>query len=292
VSGFTRWLSRLQLSPRSQRVLTEAALDWRHEVATAPTLATRLWRHGRGGAGVTRALAGVFSESLVDVAISGWAIRLVLWLVVLVWPFLNVRLSHGLSDSQRTWSVVGAIIFRTFNVLPYAMALTVLTGRSRLRSPVVALVWIQTLMTAVLLFGVVPAYFSRMDPTGRIDTPSAFDVMPPAVLVFSLWFGTLLSLVADRARASVVRWQSTGVAFALLAVGIGGLFVINDAATIFHRNGYPMSLLARYSPLVFVAVYVLVMWRALIWWQERSYPNPQRRPNPRKSSEPIEPLCL
>lgn len=25
------WLSRLQLSPRSQRVLTEAALDWRHE---------------------------------------------------------------------------------------------------------------------------------------------------------------------------------------------------------------------------------------------------------------------
>lgn len=59
-----RWLSRLQLSPRSQRVLTEAALDWRHEVATSPTTAAALWRHCRAGVGFIRALSSVCLESL------------------------------------------------------------------------------------------------------------------------------------------------------------------------------------------------------------------------------------
>ena len=32
-----RWLTRLAISDRSRRAITEAALDWRHEVATAKT---------------------------------------------------------------------------------------------------------------------------------------------------------------------------------------------------------------------------------------------------------------
>ena len=81
-TSMTRWLSRLQLSPRSKRVITEAALDWQHEVAMAATTAARIASHARASVAFLRAIVLLSARSTADVVIHGWAIRFVMWVVV------------------------------------------------------------------------------------------------------------------------------------------------------------------------------------------------------------------
>lgn len=78
----SRWASRLQISPRSQRVLSEALLDWQHEVTTAPTLMSSLAAHVTSTFGLCRALLMLTVTSGWEVVSTSWLLRfLICWLI-------------------------------------------------------------------------------------------------------------------------------------------------------------------------------------------------------------------
>lgn len=92
-----RWLSRLQLSPRSQRVLFETSLDWQHEVAMAKTTGDRLVAHSRMSMALLRACLLVGGESLATAAAWPWLLRIALSTAIISWLSWErlVRVSSG-----------------------------------------------------------------------------------------------------------------------------------------------------------------------------------------------------
>ena len=233
MSVLNRWLSRLQLSTRSQRALTEAALDWRHEVATAETTRAALRAHAIGSAGVVRAVVSAIGNALVEVGGSSWMLRLI------AWQALFLLLPHP------QWS--GWIVQRTFATLPITVAVTILTGPSQRTSPVGG------------LFGLAILTFSSL----TVVSPYPVAKLALAVLIL---FTALAALLADRVRIDARRGRVTaGVWFSIIAAFFG----LTRLTLLSRSQDWPW-LNSRALITAYGAAVLLCLWLALVWRQERA----------------------
>ncbi|MBP8299296.1 MAG: hypothetical protein KA020_02940 [Planctomycetes bacterium] len=262
MTALTRWLSRLQFSPRSQRVLTEATLDWQHEVATAPTHGIALWRHCRSAVGWGRAAAAVIvSETGASLSVS-WTVRWLLATAVLCWAQMGGRLPELLGTPHAVERYQLLIIQTVIGNLPFGVALAILLGPRHVASPVVGLQVAGLLASMVLAWLIVPIVWRGYVEVaiGR-SLPSRYGPQYPlGRLLWQAFFALLFSLIADRSRISSRRMHDLALALTLGVLALGGL---RAATSILSRPLGPAL------AVVAVPLSLIGIWLALVVTQER-----------------------
>ncbi len=129
MTSLTRWLSRLQLSPRSQRVLTEALLDWRHEVATTESVGGVILAHWRGAVAVASVGGPCVAESALPAFHLSW-----IWSLMISSAFVSFIVATRPDAMLMLFACV-------------AVPLAILFGPARRRSPFFGLAMIQVLVS-------------------------------------------------------------------------------------------------------------------------------------------------
>lgn len=274
MTSLDRWLSRLQLSPRAQRVLTEAALDWRHEVTTAPTFWAALWRHCRSALGFVRALTLVSIGSFGTVVNWTWAPRFVFWMLALVSPLFWKAWTGQMYGPQRDWGLVLSVSVRWVGWLPFVPALAVLTGPKRAASPVAGCVLVVAFLAGV---NAVVAWYAY-------DMAFSTGVYP-GYFGFLIWWyvplGVLLSagltLLADRVRIDHRRSIAT-VSLVPQFFGFIGLISLYtralSATGLLRPGGY-----GRFLLMSGVVAVPFALWFRLVRKQERRQNSPDTNLN-------------
>ncbi len=178
MTSLNRWLDRLQLSPRSQRVLTEAALDWRHDVATAQTLGQCVVAHARGCVSFVRLLGSVLAESALPALHPSWLLCLLIW---------------GAAISLISAPRHDAVFILSARL---AVPLAILFGPARRRSPFVGLALAQALIS--------------------IGVAADLWWQSRSVMFLATFACILAAALADRVRVDVLRERLTVQVAALL----------------------------------------------------------------------------
>jgi len=288
MNALDRWLNRLQLSPRSQRVLTEAALDWQHEVTSTATFVAALLRHCRAACGMLRALAFVIVGETSSALSLSWSTRLVSWVAVMtvagMWghaPLLD--LPHGAARYE-------LLLMQTIcGSLMMASTLAIVTGPSSAKSPLVGYVLVSSVAALVISWVLVPMVWQNYVNVaiGRPLDPARYGPRYPAVfLMMQAAFTVVFCAIADRLRSGPKRLLSAGAVITIVMTGfiafrllVAGLLTLLAAGP----NAYEQRQAIAES-LVGTTSWLLPMWPAAIWFllvrhQERTaLTNPTERP--------------
>lgn len=264
-----RWLSRLQLSPRSQRVLTEAALDWRHEVATAKTMAARLSSHARASLGFSRACLSVLADALTISFGPTWLLRVVVAMAAvsaLNWERLTRLTASSHGDPV---SLVIAIWPQLVNTMPYALGIAVLIGPRRSPSPVLGMAVFAALSSWAFAWYWRLLVIEQWLAAGRrLDPGSA--IIPSSFMWFTIAFTVGLVLLADRVRVAERRVLVTLVSLAQLALVV---LAIGPLSSGLRAVGVPGSL-GRAAVMAMITAAPLLIWLRLLRRQERQQQAP------------------
>jgi hypothetical protein len=266
MTSLDRWLVRLSFDDRSRRAITEAALDWQHEVATAPTLTSRLSRHVQSSAGFVRLMARLASREGGDAAMAGWVAWLLCWLALLMWRGV-LGATRLASNNASGWMILGWFSTLLFNAIPVAMALAIFTGRSKSRSPVMAFAIANAAIAALIAFALIPMYLRFGAPFGGRPFPTAVIVRQIRDFAFALEFGTALVLLANAVRQSPRRWAMTGATACALVVGRA---LMRGAVVAAYAVGSFTPFVVSSVPLIFVALYIPAVWIVFSRWNERT----------------------
>jgi hypothetical protein len=266
----TRWLSRLQLSPRSQRVLTEAALDWQHEVATAKTTTARIASHARATAAFLRAIVFLSARSIADVVIHGWAIRFVMWVVVVsvvtTLPDLVGPSGGPFSPLSRATQFLAASTVGSAWMAVFYCVLTAKSGEAVPRVGLTVLAVLTVFATASWLF---PWAVEKAARWSNVDIHPG-SAYPPGqyALHFAYIVASLFIAGAMRAQSAPSRWHLAFPAALLALWWVPMLLshVVEARAPRFVEQGVPLTMMAIY-------------WLVLVRRLERAEPS-EMHPNP------------
>lgn len=175
------WLSRLQLSDSSQRLLTEAAADWQHEVSTATSLVCVVRAHLFGTVSILRLLPFVIADSAMPAFHWSWLVTLSIWV--------------GAWMSQAGWRLMPVfLVFFVRGIVPLA----VLFGPSARRSPA---------------FG-----FAGVQILASVATAIAFPNISRTLLVQATLGAIVAMYMFDRVRMAEHREHTTLKVVGLLAL--------------------------------------------------------------------------
>lgn len=270
-----RWFDRLQLSPRSQRVLTEATLDWQHEVTTASTFSTALWRHCRAAFGMCRALVLVVAGETASALSLSWAARLLFWIIAMtmvnMWGKSTLlELPHGLESYRLILlqTIVGSLIS--------APVLAIVTGPRAAKSPLVGYATVGfAINTALVSFAIPAAWQAYVDVAIMRTLPNIYGPQYPLMRMLGLPIFTLMfSGIADRLRSHPKRMMSvvatcTGIwsFFALrwLLDRLVHLFIDPNA----WEQWRAVTRTLNAATMWLLPVWLLATWILLVRYQER-----------------------
>jgi hypothetical protein len=227
VSSLTRWLSRLQLSPRSQRVLTEAALDWRHEVATAESRALAIRRHIAGTLGLIRAVALLAAHEARAVATPMWAARFAVVIVALgVVPWL-LNQNFAQFELANVRSLAWLTLSRSLALsLPAVAFVSVAIADRRAPSSFAGLAVALVAATVALLGLAQPIAWRHYAEVGLLRPGFARPGVPFGIETFALTLRVVAAaLLADRLRVDPRRGRllaGLGVVVAVMSMSSVG----------------------------------------------------------------------
>lgn len=263
--NLTRWLSRLQLSPRSQRVLTEAALDWQHEVATAPSFGSRLVAHLRGTAAMGRAATVAVSEATMAVMTVRWILSLVVATACFAW-IDKIGLMRAWYGSHDPSDLAIMLWPQLFNTLGYILGLATLIGPSRGKSP--ALLFVMTVAVHAFVFAAFwPDVVQHHWPeVARYRTQGhGYRLLPLSAPFFSIALAAVCVFIADRIRSDSRRGRAT-LEFVVVCAGIVAVLgAVNW--TLAHFLGSQSAL--SWLPAAWVLSAGATYWLSLVVRQEQ-----------------------
>lgn len=254
------WLDRFQLSPRSQRVLTEALLDWRHEAA-APTFMRALAAHVKSTFGLARAILTLIMMSSWEVVSPSWLLRfLICWIVASAvmnlygfWP--GTSFATGVMHFSA--ALLGSVWLASFY--------TVLTAPKSVPLPRVGLVLLSVLSVVIAAEWIFPATIA-FEITSSGGVPPAKYVsytMVQYVNHFACIVASVMLASAMRSRQTSRRW---GVSFPLvLMFGLGSLINVVTQLLI-PLFGTPPRMLNAWVMVVVIIAY----WFKLVSSRERT----------------------
>lgn len=253
-----RWASRFGLSDRSRRALSEAALDWQHEVATATTVTTRVVRHARAFVGFGRACLAVSAGELCTPLSFSWGSRIVA--STLLVATLNIRIVLLLIDVGRRSDPSTALIdgwLILVSLIPAIFGLAVLTGDRRSPSPVPALAAVALVSAVAFWLCWAPLVNDLLGPRYRFaigPIASRFPWMSLSLTVVFLLLADRLRLDPHRARSTVIH----------VLVSVGAVFVANLLANGLRAVGVPRNMGGE----LFI-VFAAAQWLLIAQRQER-----------------------
>lgn len=210
-----RWLSRLQLSDSSQRLLTEALLDWKHEASASLTMRARMIAHVRSTIGLARLGIIVTAREVAELATSTWGWAFVGWFVVLTWLQFH-RLSgvstdpQALADAENITRLIGSMS----RALSVAGFLTMVLAPSGRRAPLLALLTLALLASVATNYVFGPMGWEHLKSIGQSPYRSfqPWSQLFVTPLVAAAVIGVL---TGDAIRRDARRW--TALALATLA---------------------------------------------------------------------------
>ena len=268
MSVLTRWLSRLQLSPRSQRVLTEAALDWRHEVATAKTVDVRILAHLRGTAAIARAA----TVAIGDATMAGLTVRWLLSFVGAAACFAwidSARLVRAWYGSHDPADLAIALWPQLFGTLGYIIGLATLIGPRRGTSPAplfLMVVTVHAFAFAMLWPEIVQQHWTEIARQRAQD--HGYRLLPMWAPFVSIGLASVCVFTADRVRIDQRRRRATLECIVALAAIIAVLGAINW--TVAHFFGSQSAW--GWLPFAWVLGATAMYWLRLVRRQERQQP--------------------
>lgn len=254
-----RWLERLQVSARSQRVIHEALLDWRHEVARANSFIDAIRCHLLGAAAITRTAGFVMFEEISAIGQSTWPVRFALSLIALVIATDATMLWNLNASDVHTGRLAYRVVVNAAGSAPFAMAFAILTGRAAAKSPILGYFFVH-LACAAVYYLAVPWLWHRYTQTFRPMPIMEFMPLPRYLLGFL--FGLGLVLVVDRARTSHRRLYASIWTVAFFVAAFVSFGVISASL---HRVWFEeewLRTLKSYAPLMIWFVWMRVTW---IW---------------------------
>ena len=240
-----RWLRRLNLSPRSQRSIEEAALDWRHEVQAAPSFGAGLRSHLLGLVGLVTATGGAAIAETRLLRRTYWTLSIPLlmflmvgvpWLISFDFAMLalpNVRLLGWLTLSLSATMA-----------LPSATFLAIAFANSDDPIPLLAIVGAMAAVSIAMLAGVIPASWQHYAEIGllRPGLPAAapYIYQAPALIARI----AAAALLANSVRVDRHRWRLLLGALVFMA-----LLSVADLARPIWRGIVPSEIFGYLSPL-------------------------------------------
>jgi hypothetical protein len=245
-TGVGRVLSRLSFSDRVAIAAEQAALDWHHETAQAPSSIHRVWCAFRFGLALCRISAAVAALEVLEVARSAWLARLAFWLVIVTWmsfsPAGPSRENAEAENVIRWWLALEGALF----VSP---ALAVWTARSRGGAPVFGLALLGIIGAIGIMRFILPP-LAAGTPGWSLQIPSRFVIAASAASI-------LMVAIAERTRTDRRRWLvnsvlGAAVIFPIIAANAAKIAVwLNDAGIITGDVVYLPQIPARWQAMYF-----------------------------------------
>jgi hypothetical protein len=215
--------SRLLLSPRAERAIAEATLDWRHELDMASSISRQWGCHVRFTLGLIR-IAGLTAFADVRGALRiEWLVPLIFWMAAIGWW----AFAPTLPRPSQTIEVFHAdrmmhVLFALATAFQLAPVLTLATGRRSRPAPVLGLV-VMTVFANIAMGRVLLPWAAR--PLLNAAGWSMSDPTWPWWLIVAMsLLATELILIAECLRTEHRRLMATAVVVALPLFSVFNLY--------------------------------------------------------------------
>lgn len=287
-----KWLSRLNLSPRTQRAIDEALLDWRHETSSERP-AFIVAAHVRHAVAIFRTLLLAAADEAREFVPNYWSVAVpislaltagVPWLSSIDATFFNYPSSESLALVILSSKVTRA--------LPLAAFLSIVAARRDKPAPILGM--IMGLSAAAMFMTIVawPVAWRHYAEVG-LQRPGFFPSVPFVELAPSLIARIVAAaLLADRIRVDPKRSWLIGGAFIATAI-VDGNYIFRLLQSEFLRSGWfhpaswqlvllPFPVAMRAARLMVdlfpLPILSLPLWYGLVKRQERMAATVSRSP--------------
>lgn len=219
-----RWIERLQLSPRTERALTEAVLDGRHEAVGARTAPARMRARLATFVAVLRAMLMSMPGEARALGSTYWLWAIPLSVTVLVLLPWVLQRDFGMFDMPNVRSLAWVQLARASAMaLPSVAFLAVVFARRNQHVPTLLVIAAFSATAVLMMAVVVPAAWSHYAEVGLLR-PAFEPGVPPIAQVPALILRLVFAiLLANRVRVDPRRWS-------LLLIPIVGFIVVTGGA--------------------------------------------------------------
>jgi hypothetical protein len=215
-----KWLSRLQMPARSERAISEALLDGRHEVAAADSFPGSVVARLRSVVGFAHAIGGAALGEVQTLAEPYWALAVpvvlliiagVPWLSSYDYSFMNLPNVRGLAWVR--------LSLATAVSLPPAVFLAIALGPREGRAPILALLGSIIVFAVGMTLVVVPAAWSHYAEVGLLRPGLHRSLLGPGDSTALMLRSVAALLLADRVRVDPRRRALlVGLIFVVIAL--------------------------------------------------------------------------
>jgi hypothetical protein len=278
-----KWLRRLNLSPRTQRALDEALLDWRHESSSEDST-HRMGAHVRHSVAVLRTCVLAAADEAREFVPNYWsaAIPIVLLLIVGV-PWLSTIDAQFFNYPSAESFALVSLCSNLTRALPVAAFLTIVGARRDRPAPILGIML--SLSAAALFMTIIawPMAWRHYAEVG-LRRPGFFPSVPIVEMAPSLIARIVAAaLLADRIRVDSRRIWLLAAAFMAVAV-VDGHYMFKLMRSDFIRAGWsgssawhflllPLPIATRAARLLVdmfpLPILSVALWYGLVKRQER-----------------------
>jgi hypothetical protein len=232
-----KWLRRLNLSPRTQRALDEALLDWRHE-ASSEDSTHRMGAHLRHSVAVLRTFVMAAADEAREFVPNYWPAALLISLALTAGvPWLST-IDAQFFNSPSSESLAYLILCsKLTRALPVAAFLSIVVARRDRPAPILGLMLGLSATVLLLTVAVWPMAWRHYAEVG-LRRPGFFPSVPFVEMAPSLIARIVAAaLLADRIRVDPKRTWLLAAAFMAVAV-VDGNYIFRLMQSDFARAGW------------------------------------------------------